>query len=175
MTAKADQLLQKPLPEALRAIAEPLVAKARATLETGEKIKGVAYVGNVATGQLMPVDLRVDSDESTARSMEAVTLAARHLHADFVLSIFESWSLRPDKVDQAEKIFEKYGSIGASPYAVDVCFFGIETRVGTWAATPHIKPKGISKKKRTFGPVVFAFATEAGGNFGKLLPDKTLQ
>ena len=46
-------------------------------------------------------------------------------------------------------ILDKYGSIGASPYRVDVVSFGLETRYGVWMSQCEIKPKGISKKKRT--------------------------
>ena len=85
------------------------------------------------------------------------------LEADFVFTIMEAWSLRPDKVPQMDAILDKYGSIGASPYAVDVCPLMLETRRGMWVAQPQIKPKGISKKKRTIGAVEFRYYTEAEG------------
>lgn len=62
--------------------------------------------------------------------------------------------------------------IGASPYAVDVCSLLLETRRGVWVAQPLIKPKGISKKKRTFGPIEFRYYTEVEGRFAHLLPAK---
>ena len=84
----------------------------------------------------------------------------------------EAWSLRPDKVQQMDAILHKYGSIGASPYAVDVCVLSLETRRGVWIAQLQIKPKGISKKKRTIGVVEFRYFTDVRGRFTHLLPKK---
>ena len=62
--------------------------------------------------------------------------------------------------------------IGASPYAIDVCTFSLETRRGLWVAQPPIKPKGISKKKRTIQSVEFRYYTEAEGRFMQMLNKK---
>jgi hypothetical protein len=94
------------------------------------------------------------------------------LDADFVFAIMEAWTLRPDKMRQMDAILDKYGSIGASPYAIDTCSFTLETRHGVWAAQPQIKPKGISKKKRTIGAVEFRYFKEVEGRFTRLLPQK---
>jgi hypothetical protein len=48
----------------------------------------------------------------------------------------------------------------------------LETKRGVWVAQQLIKRKGISKKKRTFGPVEFRFYTEVEGRFAHLLPVK---
>ena len=69
-------------------------------------------------------------------------------------------------------ILDKYGSIGASPYAVDVVSMSLETRHGVWMAEVLVKPKGISKKKRTIDTPEFRHFTEAGGRFVNLLPVK---
>ena len=61
---------------------------------------------------------------------------------------------------------------GVSPNAIDVCSLALETRRGVWVAQPQIKPKGISKKKRTIGVVEFRYFTEVGGRFMHLLPKK---
>ena len=37
---------------------------------------------------------------------------------------------------------ERYGSIGASPYKIDIVSFSLETRHGIWMAQALIKPKG---------------------------------
>jgi hypothetical protein len=71
-----------------------------------------------------------------------------------------------------DAILDKYGSIGASSYAIDVCVFSLETGRGMWASQPPIKPKGISRKKRTIGVVEFRYFTEAQGRFMHLLPKK---
>ena len=67
---------------------------------------------------------------------------------------------------------DKYGSIGASPYAVDVVSLALETRYGVWMAEMPIKPKGISKRKRTFGQPEFRHFSEYDGRFVNLLPVK---
>ena len=41
-----------------------------------------------------------------------------------------------------------------------------------WVAQPQIKPKGISKKKRTIGVIEFRYSTEVEGRFAHLLPRK---
>ena len=46
------------------------------------------------------------------------------------------------------------------------------TRHGVWMAEVPIKPKGISKKKRTIGTLEFRHFTEAGGRFVNFLPLK---
>ncbi len=62
------------------------------------------------------------------------------------------------------------GSIGASPYKIDIVSFSLETRHGTWMAQASIKPKGHSKKKRTCGEVSFIHYDGAEGRFTRLLP-----
>lgn len=109
-----------------------------------------------------------------------------------MFAIMEAWSLRPDKLLQMDSILDKYGSIGASPYAIDVCSLTLETKRGVWVAQPQIKPKGISKnpqrrgersllarpaaqgvhQKRTIGKVEFRYYTEVEGRFMHLLPVK---
>ncbi len=97
------------------------------------------------------------------------------IEADFVFVVMEAWSLRPDKLHRYNEILDKYGSIGNSPYAIDVVTLSLETRHGTWLAQMPIKPKGHSKKKRTFGQPEFRFFTEAKGRFVDLLPTKDNQ
>jgi hypothetical protein len=60
----------------------------------------------------------------------------------------------------------------ASPYRIDVMSLTLETRHGLWVAQVPIKPKGVSKKKRTFGTPTFQHFTEAEGRFVDLLPIK---
>ena len=68
-----------------------------------------------------------------------------------------------------DAILDKYGSIGASPYRVDVASFGLETRYGVWMSQCEIKPKGISKKKRTIGTPAFQYFKEVDGRYTHLL------
>ena len=48
----------------------------------------------------------------------------------------------------------------------------LETRHGVWMAEVPIKPKGVSKKKRTIGQPEFRHFTEVQGRFVNLLPLK---
>ncbi len=159
-------------PQAYMDIISPLIDKARGFLEAGEKLQPFAFVGNLTTKQIIPVMIQPGSGEDKDQSAREIQSAALVLEADFVFTIMEAWSLRPDKVPQMDAILDKYGSIGASPYAVDVCPLMLETRRGMWVAQPQIKPKGISKKKRTIGAVEFRYYTEAEGRFAHLLPKK---
>jgi hypothetical protein len=160
------------LPDRYRSIVEPLVERTRALLESGESLRPTAYVGAFETGQLVPVALNTGSEETKDNAAALVRTAANALNADFVVIVVEAWSLRKDKMHQVDAIMDKYGSIGASPYAIDIVSLAVETRHGVWMAEMPIKPKGISKKKRTFGPPEFRHFTEYQGRFVNLLPVK---
>ena len=80
--------------------------------------------------------------------------------------------IRMAKLKMIDEIYDLYGSIGASPYAIEVVSFSLETRHGVWVAQCPIKPKGYSKKKRTIGKPEFQLFTEAQGRFVDLLPTK---
>ncbi len=159
-------------PVAYLAVVNPLIEQARRLLESGEKLLPFAFVGNLTTRQILAVQLNNESEHSKDQSAAAIKMAALHSQADFVFTIMEVWSLRADKISQHASIIDKYGSIGASPYAVDVCSLMLETRHGMWVAQPQIKAKGISKKKRTIGTVEFRFFSEVEGRFSHLLPVK---
>lgn len=159
-------------PKAYMDIIAPLIAKARDFLEAGEKLQAIAFVGNLASRQTIPVMIQQNTNEEKENSARTIQKMAAISEADFVFTIMEVWSLRPDKVPMMDAVLEKYGSISASPYAVDVCSLMLETKRGVWVAQPQIKPKGISKKKRTIGPVEFRFFTEVEGRFAHLLPAK---
>ena len=73
-------------------------------------------------------------------------------------------------VDQ--EIIDRYGSIGASPHRIDTVTFLLETRRGLWSAQLPFKPKGVSKKKRTFGQPELTLGEEMQGRFVGLLPAK---
>jgi hypothetical protein len=92
--------------------------------------------------------------------------------ADFVFVIMDAWGLPRDEVHRYQEILERYGSIGASPYRVDMVALSLETRHGVWMAQMPVKTKGASKRKRTFGVPEFQLFTEAKGRFVDLLPVK---
>ena len=159
-------------PQAYMDIISSQIDKARSLLEAGEKLQPFAFVGNLTTKEIIPVMIQPGSGEDKDQSARLIQSAALVLDADFVFVIMEAWALRPDKIRQMDAILDKFGSIGSSPYAIDVCVFSLETRRGMWASQPPIKPMGISKKKRTIGVVEFRYFTEAQGRFMHMLPKK---
>ena len=96
----------------------------------------------------------------------------RYHEADFIFMIMDAWGLPREKMHRFEEIIERYGSIGASPYRIDIVSFALETRHGLWMAQSSVKPKGVSKKKRTFGVPRFELFTDVQGRFVHLLPVK---
>ncbi len=160
------------MPESYWKMISPMIAKAKGFLENGETLAPVAFVGSFSSDSTIPVLLKSSSNEAKDSSALAIKLAAESLNADFIFLLMEAWSLRKDKLLQMEAIMDKYGSIGASPYAVDVVSMALETRHGVWVAEVPIKPKGISKKKRTIGTPEFRHFTEFEGRFINLLPVK---
>lgn len=161
-----------PMPDRYRELIEPLISAARNRLERGEALAPVAFVGSFTTNDFQPVLIRSSSEDAKDQSALAIKAAAHALDADYVFVIMEAWSLRKDKLAQRDRILEKYGSIGASPYAVDILSLALETWHGIWVAEAHIKPKGVSKKKRTIGVPEFRHYTEFAGRFVDLLPVK---
>ena len=160
------------IPEDYWKIISPLIVTAKGLLEKGESLSPFAFVGSFSSETCIPVLLQSSSIESKDRSALVIEAAAENLKADFIFVLIEAWSLRKDKLSQMDAILDKYGSIGASPYAVDIVSMALETRHGVWMAEVPIKPKGISKKKRTIGAPDFRHFTEAAGRFVNLLPMK---
>jgi hypothetical protein len=160
------------LPASYRDVIEPLIANARTALEEGQSLKPTTFVGNFATQETGFVEWSTGDADAKDQTAFAIRMSAVELDADFVLSISESCSLARDKANRYAEIMEKYGSIKASPYWVDVLLFTLETRYGTWVGSGYPKPKGLSKKKRTFGEVVLERVNSMEGRFGKLLPPK---
>lgn len=160
------------IPESYWNIISPLIATARGFLENGETLAPCAFVGSFSSGSVIPILMESSSIEAKDSSALAIRLAAETMDADFIFVLMEAWSLRKDKLLQMDAILDKYGSIGASPYAVDVVSMVLETRHGVWMAEVPIKPKGISKKRRTIGPPEFRHFTEFEGRFVHLLPMK---
>jgi hypothetical protein len=161
------------LPQAYLDVVMPLVDNARGFLENGESLQPFAFVGNHATGQIIPILIDTETDLSKDRSAQLIKTAAEQTRADFVFTVMEAWGLPRDKMPRYQEILDKYGSIGASPYRIDTASFAIETLHGIWIAQVPIKPKGYSKKKRTFGPVTFVYGDGVEGRFTGLLGGRT--
>jgi hypothetical protein len=142
------------LPQAYLDIVLPLIDSARGFLENGESLEPFA----------------TQTDVSKDRSVELIKAAAEQTQADFVFTIMEAWGLPKDKMPRYQAIMDKYGSVGASPYKVDTAGFMLETRYGVWGCQVTLKPKGYSKKKRTFGKVELQFMDGVEGRFVGLLP-----
>ena len=160
------------IPEKYWKIIAPLIETAKGFLEKGEALSPIAFIGSFTADFCVPVLLKSGSNESKDSSASSIKRAAHGLDADFIFVLMEAWSLRKDKLLQMDAIVDQYGSIGASPYAVDIVSMSLETRHGVWMAEVPIKPKGISKKKRTIGTPEFRHFAEAGGRFVNLLPVK---
>jgi len=157
------------IPEAYLTIIDPLIAKARWFLEAGEQLSPIAFVGNLSTGQMLPVVIDTSEEASKDKSMEAVKSVATDIAADFVFMVSEAWSLRKDKIGKYEEILRKYGSVAESPYREEVASFSLETTHGLWVGIAPIRFKYPSKKRRTFGSFEFQFADGVEGRFTGLL------
>jgi hypothetical protein len=160
------------IPIAYWTIIDPLIAVARDILEQGEELVPIAFVGDLTTGLTHPVLMSTTSDRAKDYSAYLIRHFAEIHHADFVFLITEAWGLSRDKMGRIGEILERYGSVGASPYRIDLATFSLKTRHGLWVAQATVKPKGVSKKKRTFGEPEFQHFTEVKGRFVDLLPVK---
>lgn len=160
------------IPEVYRQKIDPLVLHARSLLEKGERLAALAFIGNLARDEMLPLVVDDRSDESKDQSARTIQTAASAIEADFIFMVREAWRLPQKYVARYQEIMDKYGSVGASPYAEDIAAFTLETTHGTWVAMPFIKPKPPSKKRRTIGAVEFTHMPEIQGRFAGLLPAK---
>ncbi len=160
------------MPNAYWEMIAPLIEKARGFLENGDSVDPIAFVGSFEKRTMNFVLLDTADGDLKDASAEQVRQMAHREDADFVFTIMEAWGLPPDKVGKYQAILDQYGSIAASPHAVDLVAFALETRHGSWVAQVSVQPKGISKRKKTFTEPHFKFFSEAAGKFAALLPQK---
>jgi hypothetical protein len=160
------------LPEAYCEIITPLIGTARGILERGESLAHMAFVGNLTTGETKIVPIQATSEQAKDDAAALLRHLAHLLQADFIFTIMDAWGLPKDKMHRMQQILDEYGSIGASPYRIDIVALALETRHGIWVAQMPVKPKGISKMKKTFGEPRFQLFTDAQGRFVDLLPIK---
>lgn len=159
------------LPPRYHEIIWPLIEKAKGFLEKGENLSPLAFVGNFDTGQVVSVLIDTLDESRKDASATAIRLGAESMAADYVFTVIEGWGLPKDKMLKYEKIIDRYGSIGASPYKIDTANFMLETRYGVWGAQVPLKFKAPSKKRRTFAaPVELIFMSGTEGRFAGLLP-----
>ena len=160
------------LPSAYHTLITPLINTARETAECGETLTTMVFVGNLDNGDIRIVPVIDLTDQHKDACLSAVRHVAHLIQADFVFTIAEGWGLPRDKVERYQEIIDRYGSIGASPHRIDTVTFLLETRRGLWSAQLPFKPKGVSKKKRTFGQPELTLGEEMQGRFVGLLPAK---
>ncbi|AHE97479.1 hypothetical protein [Thioalkalivibrio paradoxus] len=160
------------IPEAYQEMIGPLIKRARILLEEGESLRPIAFVGSSERRSISIVLLSTADGDVDDTSAGRVRQAAHQEDADFVFTIMEAWGLPPDKAARYEAILEQFGSIEASPHAVEFVSFALETRQGSWVAQVQMKPKGVSKRKKTFDEPRFRLFTESSGGFAELLPQR---
>ena len=141
--------------------------------ERREKLKALREQVREQGGVAFPNDFK-PADRAEALQQAHADKSAEQLDADFVLVLMEAYSLRADKVARYEEILDEYGSLADCPasWRIDVVSLSLETRHGVWVAQVPIRPKGISKKKRTIGVPEFRHYTDVQGRFTDLLPVK---
>lgn len=161
------------IPETYWKMVAPLIERARVLLENDESLHPIAFVGSSRNQTIKIVVLNTAGGDVENTSAEQVRQVAYREDADFVFTVMEAWGLPPEKVSKYQAIIDQYGSIEASPYAVDFVSFALETVRGSWVAQVPLKPKGISKRKKTFGEPRFRLVTESAGGFATLLPQPT--
>ena len=160
------------IPSSYRNLIDPLIDAARGFVENGETLAPFAFVANLSGGGAFPVMLATGSEEAKDNSARAVKQLAELHQADFVFTIMEAWSLPPERLGELDAIIDRYGSIGESPYRLDVVSLALETRHGTWVAQVPIEPRTAKNGSRTFGSPRFQHYTSAQGRFAELLPVK---
>jgi len=167
------QTLLTTLPQPYFEAMEPVFLAAKENLERDGHLVPFAFLGNLSTLQVMPVQINTSSYEAKIESAKHVTRVAVMVAADYVALAMESYSLPKNKVHLHADIVEKYGSIAESPYGIEVVSFSIETPTTIWMAQCPIKPLRNSKKRKTFKTPTatdFMGVSEGAGIFVGLLP-----
>lgn len=158
-----------PIPDTCSYFVDNLILQARLLVERGEPLAARAFVGRVDSRQIVPVRLDDSTEATRDRSAQLIRFEAAELTADYILIMREAWHLPQQHEARADEIIQTYGSIGASPFAVDVIALSLETAPGHWMATPTLRAKPPSKKRRTFGAPDWQFMPQVQGRFVNLL------
>ncbi|MHB0929389.1 MAG: hypothetical protein ACYC3W_10910 [Candidatus Nanopelagicales bacterium] len=128
----------------------------REMLAANQELPSFAALGSTVTNELGIMQLNTRSNETKDEAAMLIKTAARELNADFVICVMNAWALTASKLEEYDQIMEQYGSIAASPYALDVVFIVLETAEGTWTAQETIQPLGESDISQTIGEPVFS-------------------
>jgi hypothetical protein len=160
-------------PKAYMDIISPLINSARGFLESGEALQAFAFVGSLSRNQVVPVMIQSGADAVKDQSASLIQSAALvlggrlrlHDHGSLVASARQG---------AADGMRSSISTEASAPHLTRSTCARLHWKPseGVWVAQPRIKPKGISKKKRTIGVVEFRFYTEVKGRFTHLLPVK---
>ena len=71
-----------------------------------------------------------------------------------------------------QQVLDEFSPIGVPRHRIDIVSPALDTRHGLWVAQMPMEPKGVSKKRKTFGEPTSQRFTEAAGRFVDLLPVK---
>jgi hypothetical protein len=156
------------MPKAYRELIAPLIDTTRKIIALGDTLAPFALVGNTATRQMQLVDMELDAADPKSHLAESIRAVAKAERADFIFTIMDAWALAPDQADRYEEIIERYGSIGESPYRIDIVSFSLETHWGLWMAQVPIETG--EDGTRSFAEPHFRRYPEAEGRFVGLLP-----
>jgi hypothetical protein len=168
------------LPEQYFRVLEPVLRVAQENLKRDGKLAMAAFVGNLSTGQTVPLVYTGDgSEESKDGFAHHISMTAGAFAADFIVVLMESWSLAPRYVHLHRDLMKKYGSLAACPasYRAEVLSISVESPTALWMSQRPIKSVPPSKKRKTFdlpGPDDFQKFTEAAGRLTGLLPNSQL-
>lgn len=158
------------MPNAYRELIAPLIDTTRKLIISGKTLAPFALVGNMTTREMELVDMDLDATDPKSELVESIRRVAHARQADFVFTIMDAWALPVEQAHRYEEIIERYGSIGESPYRVDIVSFTLETQWGTWMAqVPIEEGEGGT---RTFPDPRFRRHSQAEGRFVGLLPGK---
>jgi len=152
-----------------------IVQQARRNLEQDGHLDTVAFVGDTATGQIIPIALQATSDVQRGQCARLIQTTAATINADFVFMVSEDRELAPQQAHRHSDILRKHGSIGASPYPAETVYFTLETQTGAWIAPVRVQPHPLIKNRRTFREVTFRKQQEGEvlGPYSGCLPRAT--
>lgn len=153
------------VPDRYLATVDRFIVTARGFVESGKGLESILFVGNLASSEHVAVLMDADNADAKEEAGNHARQVAAMLNADFSLLVGEAWALPQHALLRHEAIFEEYGSVGRYPGRIEVAIFVLETRYGFWSGQATLKPKGASKKRRTFGLVKF---TKVDGGEGRL-------
>ena len=158
------------MPRDYRELITPLIQTTRKIIASGDTLAPFALVGNIAARHMQLVDMEPDAVDPKAGFAEAIREVAQARRADFVFTIMDAWTLDPAQAHRHEEIIARYGSIGASPYRIDIISFSLETHWGIWMAQAPIETG--EGGARTFPDPDFQLCPQIEGRFVGLLPPK---